>query len=150
MDFGAGSDSVSDPVLSQLDPFVWSINMSASPSVLGPQRDSKSPNFTACCIGAWGFRVWRSMGRRKERRLAAMHGAGRRVKLDLFAEPSGNPFHPLTIASRGFHHVRFGFRSFVLIPFFLLIHPWIELSINHLEFVVPVWKDFFFLISLCS
>ncbi|KAM0942559.1 hypothetical protein DsansV1_C14g0128371 [Dioscorea sansibarensis] len=29
------------------------------------------------------------MGRRKERRLAAMHGAGRRVKLDLFAEPSG-------------------------------------------------------------
>ncbi|KAL8462156.1 hypothetical protein ACS0TY_033289 [Phlomoides rotata] len=30
------------------------------------------------------------MGRRKERRLAAMSGAGRRVKLDLFAEPSGD------------------------------------------------------------
>ncbi|KAK9091814.1 hypothetical protein Syun_026725 [Stephania yunnanensis] len=30
------------------------------------------------------------MGRRKERRLAAMSAAGRRVKLDLFAEPSGD------------------------------------------------------------
>jgi len=31
------------------------------------------------------------MGKRRERkRLAAMMGAGRRVKLDLFAEPSGN------------------------------------------------------------
>ncbi|XP_052207450.1 uncharacterized protein LOC127811536 [Diospyros lotus] len=30
------------------------------------------------------------MGRRKERRLAAMIAAGRRVKLDLFAEPSGD------------------------------------------------------------
>ncbi|KAJ0989719.1 hypothetical protein J5N97_008075 [Dioscorea zingiberensis] len=30
------------------------------------------------------------MGRRKERRLAAKIGAGRRVKLDLFAEPSGD------------------------------------------------------------
>lgn len=29
------------------------------------------------------------MGRRKERRLAAKGAAGRRVKLDLFAEPSG-------------------------------------------------------------
>lgn len=28
------------------------------------------------------------MGKRKERRLAAMSNAGRRVKLDLFAEPS--------------------------------------------------------------
>lgn len=32
------------------------------------------------------------MGKRKERRLAAKIGAGRRVKLDLFAEPSGNFF----------------------------------------------------------
>lgn len=30
------------------------------------------------------------MGKRKERRLAAMSNAGRRVKLDLFAEPSGD------------------------------------------------------------
>ncbi|KAH6778630.1 hypothetical protein C2S51_009942 [Perilla frutescens var. frutescens] len=30
------------------------------------------------------------MGRRKERRIAAMSNAGRRVKLDLFAEPSGD------------------------------------------------------------
>lgn len=30
------------------------------------------------------------MGRRKERRLAAKTGGGRRVKLDLFAEPSGD------------------------------------------------------------
>ncbi|KAJ8422187.1 hypothetical protein Cgig2_015418 [Carnegiea gigantea] len=30
------------------------------------------------------------MGKRRERRLAAMMGAGRRVKLDLFAEPSGD------------------------------------------------------------
>lgn len=30
------------------------------------------------------------MGKRKERRLAAMTTAGRRVKLDLFAEPSGD------------------------------------------------------------
>lgn len=30
------------------------------------------------------------MGRRKERRLAAMASSGRRVKLDLFAEPSGD------------------------------------------------------------
>ncbi|KAL3508335.1 hypothetical protein ACH5RR_027736 [Cinchona calisaya] len=30
------------------------------------------------------------MGRRKDRRLAALSGAGRRVKLDLFAEPSGD------------------------------------------------------------
>ncbi|XP_043688527.1 uncharacterized protein LOC122639691 isoform X2 [Telopea speciosissima] len=30
------------------------------------------------------------MGKRKERRLAALSGAGRRVKLDLFAEPSGD------------------------------------------------------------
>lgn len=30
------------------------------------------------------------MGKRKERRLAAKIGAGRRVKLDLFAEPSGD------------------------------------------------------------
>ncbi|KAK6149440.1 hypothetical protein DH2020_016965 [Rehmannia glutinosa] len=30
------------------------------------------------------------MGRRKERRLAALSAAGRRVKLDLFAEPSGD------------------------------------------------------------
>jgi len=29
------------------------------------------------------------MGKRKERRLAAQSNAGRRVKLDLFAEPSG-------------------------------------------------------------
>lgn len=29
------------------------------------------------------------MGKRKERRLAAKTNAGRRVKLDLFAEPSG-------------------------------------------------------------
>lgn len=29
------------------------------------------------------------MGKRKERRLTAMSNAGRRVKLDLFAEPSG-------------------------------------------------------------
>lgn len=29
------------------------------------------------------------MGKRKERRLAALSNAGRRVKLDLFAEPSG-------------------------------------------------------------
>lgn len=32
------------------------------------------------------------MGKRKERRLAAKVGAGRRVKLDLFAEPSGIQF----------------------------------------------------------
>ncbi|RVW50289.1 hypothetical protein CK203_012047 [Vitis vinifera] len=30
------------------------------------------------------------MGRRKERRLAAISASGRRVKLDLFAEPSGD------------------------------------------------------------
>lgn len=30
------------------------------------------------------------MGKRKERRLAAQSAAGRRVKLDLFAEPSGD------------------------------------------------------------
>ncbi|KAK7305282.1 hypothetical protein VNO77_43185 [Canavalia gladiata] len=30
------------------------------------------------------------MGKRKERRLAALSNAGRRVKLDLFAEPSGD------------------------------------------------------------
>lgn len=30
------------------------------------------------------------MGKRKERRLAAKTNAGRRVKLDLFAEPSGD------------------------------------------------------------
>lgn len=30
------------------------------------------------------------MGKRKERRIAAMIAAGRRVKLDLFAEPSGD------------------------------------------------------------
>ncbi|KAL3643267.1 hypothetical protein CASFOL_014082 [Castilleja foliolosa] len=30
------------------------------------------------------------MGRRKERRLASISAAGRRVKLDLFAEPSGD------------------------------------------------------------
>ena len=29
------------------------------------------------------------MGKRKERRLAALNNAGRRVKLDLFAEPPG-------------------------------------------------------------
>lgn len=29
------------------------------------------------------------MGKRKERRLAALNNAGRRVKLDLFVEPSG-------------------------------------------------------------
>ncbi len=33
-----------------------------------------------------------SMGKRKERRLAALSNAGRRVKLDLFAEPSGTVF----------------------------------------------------------
>ena len=31
----------------------------------------------------------KSMGKRKERRLAALSNTGRRVKLDLFAEPSG-------------------------------------------------------------
>lgn len=30
------------------------------------------------------------MGKRKERRLAAVSNAGRRIKLDLFAEPSGD------------------------------------------------------------
>lgn len=30
------------------------------------------------------------MGKRKERRLAALNATGRRVKLDLFAEPSGD------------------------------------------------------------
>lgn len=30
------------------------------------------------------------MGKRKERRLAALNNAGRRVKLDLFAEPPGD------------------------------------------------------------
>lgn len=30
------------------------------------------------------------MGKRKERRLAALSNTGRRVKLDLFAEPSGD------------------------------------------------------------
>ncbi|KAK2979709.1 hypothetical protein RJ640_004898 [Escallonia rubra] len=37
------------------------------------------------------------MGKRKERRLAAMSSAGRRVKLDLFAEPSGTPVSLLSI-----------------------------------------------------
>ncbi|XP_051128413.1 uncharacterized protein LOC127249570 isoform X2 [Andrographis paniculata] len=38
------------------------------------------------------------MGRRKERRLAAMSAAGRRVKLDLFVEPSGQqPQNPLVL-----------------------------------------------------
>ena len=32
------------------------------------------------------------MGRRKERRLAAMAAAGRRVKLDLFLDPSPGKF----------------------------------------------------------
>lgn len=32
------------------------------------------------------------MGRRKERRLAAMAAAGRRVKLDLFVDPSPGKF----------------------------------------------------------
>lgn len=34
-------------------------------------------------------RVRNLMGKRKERRYAAMNSTGRRVKLDLFAEPSG-------------------------------------------------------------
>ncbi|XP_058009778.1 uncharacterized protein LOC110665165 isoform X2 [Hevea brasiliensis] len=38
------------------------------------------------------------MGKRKERRLAALSNAGRRVKLDLFAEPSGQqPQNPLLL-----------------------------------------------------
>lgn len=37
------------------------------------------------------IRTRNRMGKRKERRLAAMSNAGRRVKLDLFAEPSGIP-----------------------------------------------------------
>jgi len=35
-------------------------------------------------------RVRNLMGKRKERRYAAMNSTGRRVKLDLFAEPSGD------------------------------------------------------------
>jgi len=34
------------------------------------------------------------MGRRKERRLAAMAAAGRRVKLDLFLDPSPGKLRP--------------------------------------------------------
>ncbi|GFP89108.1 hypothetical protein PHJA_001054500 [Phtheirospermum japonicum] len=36
------------------------------------------------------YQIISRMGRRKERRLAAISAAGRRVKLDLFAEPSGD------------------------------------------------------------
>lgn len=47
------------------------------------------------------------MGKRKERRLAAKIGAGRRVKLDLFAEPSGNFLSPRVFGSYFFLYFLF-------------------------------------------
>ncbi|KAF8414291.1 hypothetical protein HHK36_002293 [Tetracentron sinense] len=55
--------------------------------LIGPCNQCQSQRTTDEELEVFDLRF--SMGKRKERRLAALSAAGRRVKLDLFAEPSG-------------------------------------------------------------
>ena len=57
------------------------------------------------------------MGKRKERRLAAKSAAGRRVKLDLFAEPIGKRFGMNFSAFDFYFCVQLDYPPLVVFPF---------------------------------